>query len=149
MAPKILRAICNAFDERFGALINDEDEVVRDTTVLGDELIHCICKFVNTFVWRTPDNSSATELRDEFGQQLSSIETVDRQFENIEPVKNINISELQELYLQVIEHSIKYYKVPIDMWKMLYSSDCLQRFPLVFKFIELCVCVPCSNCRLC
>ena len=130
-------------------MIHDEDEVVRDATVLGDELIHCICKVVNTLVWCIPDNSSATELRHEFSQQLSSIQTLHRQFENSEPIKNIAIIKLQEHYLQVIEHTIKYYKVQlfesIDMWKMLYSSENLQQFPLVFKFIELCVCVPCSN----
>ena len=82
MAPKILRAICNAIcNERFGVLIHDEDEVVRDATVLGNELIHCICKVVHTLVWRIPDNRSATELRDEFSQQLCSIQTLHRQFD--------------------------------------------------------------------
>ena len=78
--------------------------------------IVCICKVANTLVWRIPDNSSATELHDVFGQQLSCIE----------PVKNITISELQEHYLKEIEHIIKYYNVqlfePLDVWKMLYSQ---------------------------
>ena len=128
MAPKVLRAICKAFDERFGALINDDEEIVQNATVLGDELIHSICKVVNKLIWRIPDN--ATELCDVFDHQLSSIQKLYSQFEKMEPLKNIAISDLQEQYLQVIEHAIKYYKVqlfePLDMWKMLYASDCKQ-----------------------
>ena len=41
MALNILRAIYNAFDESWCIdYINDEDEVVRDATVLEDEIIH-------------------------------------------------------------------------------------------------------------
>ena len=144
VAPKILQQICDSFQQRFGAL--EDDELVNETATQSDVILNHICKAMNTKTWLVPESGVSS---DTFKGSIDSLLVIFNQFKQMPIFETITFHELEEQYLQLIEYASKYYDVKqfnaSDFWPMLRQINEHDRFKDIFLLSELCFCAPYSN----
>ena len=98
--PKILVAIWNVFDERFG--LPNEDMEVRNVTSVSNEIMPNMCAILNNHIWGT-DYITGQRTVPTFGKQTDAIKFICSHFRDLYALENLNVMQAEGQFVQFVE----------------------------------------------
>ena len=133
--------IYQSLARRFGSFMHEEGESSKETKD-ADEVAHSVAKLFNTRVWM----QDVTE--DKLLVQMQAISNVFESFKDVDPLCQISIELLQELYVMLVQWATAYLNVAVidsmDLWPRLWKIK-LEDAQELWVLIELCFCCPYGN----